>query len=140
VSDLEVRKSFVVPQFDVPHRSDTPSDRFIERDDPGVEGWVSRAEKGSDVISVAGQLVESMGESIRGGSSCSVPCDIPISTIFDGLGGLNRAKRDLELSQFLSPDIVVERGVLPAEYGIEVDRSPCDNIFPFGVGEFGAIW
>jgi hypothetical protein len=78
------------------------------------------------------------GETDR--SDGPVPSNRPVSSILDQLCGFDGSERDLKVSKLLDLEIVIAGGKLSTEDGIETDRSPGDDILPFGVRELRTVW
>ena len=139
MSDFEVGIFLKGGQLKVPNTPRSSPYCFVECDDSVMDGGVGDGEKVDDVFSVAREFCMSVREGEGDCSDSSVPSDRPVSSVLDGLHGLNRSKSDFEVAEFLCFEVVIGGRELPSEYCIQVDCLSRDDILPFRVWKLGAI-
>ena len=101
-----------------------------------MEAGVSDGKHGDDVLSITCKFLQSMWESKRGCPDGSVPGNRPLSSVLDNFRGLNRSKSEFEVSEFFHFELIVHCGKLSAEYGVQIDGFPSDDVSPLRIREF----
>ena len=83
MSDFEIGELLKIPELKVSDASNPLPDCFVKRNDSIVDAGVSDGEEVNDVLSIAGEFFETMGEGENCRSNCSVPGNVPVSSVLN---------------------------------------------------------
>jgi hypothetical protein len=139
VRDFEIGEFLEIPQFKISDAPNSFPDCLVECDDSAMNTGVSDGEQIDDIFSITGEFLHPVGEGEDSRSDCPIPGDGPVPTILDQFGGFGSSERDFQVTEFLNFGFIMGCGELATEYGVEIDGSSSNDVFPLRIRELGTV-